>query len=289
MTSHSEQLLRLGRSILVPYSELPGAVCTIITGSAAEGLADEFSDLDMIVYYASMPDEQQIRSIRQHIGGGPLTWSVGAHADGEFGEGFRVQGVDCQICHTTLARWEADIARVLCGDEVATPLHKAMSGTLLSIAVSGPELLEKWKDRLQGYSDALVAAMVERHLQFFPIWGVLARLERRDASLWIRQVLVESSFNLLGVLAGLNRQFFTPFQFKRAHAFMSRLRIAPPRLAERLDAIWKFGPEESALELRELVRETVELVRQQLPQIDTGACEAALNRCDRPWAKTEGA
>lgn len=45
------------------------------------------------------------------------------------------------------ARWEADIDRVLAGEELASPLHKAMSGTLISIAITGDDLLEKWKSR----------------------------------------------------------------------------------------------------------------------------------------------
>src|SRR5882672_11727087 len=106
MTSHSRQLLTLGRTVLDPYSRLPGAVCAAITGSSAEGHSDEFSDLDNTVYYETMPPESEIRAIREQVGGDPLLWTLGEHSAGEFIESFRVKGVECQIGHVTVARWE---------------------------------------------------------------------------------------------------------------------------------------------------------------------------------------
>ncbi|CAN5573157.1 hypothetical protein BH09PLA1_BH09PLA1_02920 [soil metagenome] len=283
MSSYSDQLLAIGRRVLEPYSKLEGAACAAITGSSAEGLSDEFSDLDMTVYYARLPPEAAILAVREQVGGGPVTWRIGEHSDGEFAMAFRVQGVECQIGHVTIERWEADMERVLRGEELASPLHKAMSGTLISIATLGPELLEKWKSRLRAYPDSLAAAMVKHHLQFFPTWGLLPRLGRRNAELWMRQVMVESSFNVVGALAGLNRQYFTPFQFKRTSAFFRTFTISPPALGERLDALWKKSLPDAAMALRELVAETVDLIEQHMPGVDTTAARKALARNDPPW------
>src|SRR5579862_8391674 len=129
MTRESEYLLALGREVLGAYARLPGVACAAITGSSAEGLSDRHSDLDTTVYYDSMPAEAEIRAVRERVGGGPLTWSMGNHAGGEFIESFRVRGVECQIGHTTVAQWEKDMGRILAGEEPGSPLHKAMSGT----------------------------------------------------------------------------------------------------------------------------------------------------------------
>jgi hypothetical protein len=283
MTAHSEQLLVIGRRFLEPYTKLDGAACAAITGSSAEGHADEYSDLDMTVYYTRLPPEAAILAVREQLNGGPITWNVGKHSDGEMAMAFRVQGVECQCGHVTIERWEADVERVLRGEELASPLHKAMSGTLISTAVYGPELLEKWKSRLREYPDSLASAMVKHHLQFFPTWGILPRMERRNAELWMRQVMVESSFNVLGVLAGLNRQYFTSFQFKRTSAFIRTLTIAPPKLAERLESLWHSNLNDAAMFLRALVSDVVELVEKHMPEIDTAAPRKALARKDPPW------
>jgi len=282
-TPESQHLLALGRRVLAPYSRLPGVACAAITGSSAEGLSDHHSDLDTTVYYDVMPPVEDVRAVRVQVGGGPLQWTLGDPVDGEFVESYRVDGVECQIGHTTVARWEQDLERTLAGEDPGSPLHKAMSGTLVSIAVFGEERLEAWQRRLRDYPEVLREAMARHHLKFFAIWGVWDRLAVRDANLWFRQTLVDSSFNLLGAAAGLSRRYFTPFQFKRTAAFVAGLSVAPPRLGERLENLWHVEPRRAAEDLHALVTETVALVERELPGVDTSACRKALARRDAPW------
>src|SRR5436189_5001505 len=103
--SPSEHILTLGRRVLTPYSQLPGCACAAITGSSTEGHSDFHSDLDSTVYYDTLPPEAQIRAVREVLGG-ELLWSLGSYADGEFLESFRINGVECQVGHTTVAKWE---------------------------------------------------------------------------------------------------------------------------------------------------------------------------------------
>jgi hypothetical protein len=283
-SSPSEIILALGRRVLTPYANLPGVACAALTGSAAEGLSDHHSDLDSTVYYDTLPPEDQIRAIREQVRGSPLKFSMGSYADGEFIESFYVDGVECQVGHTTVAKWESDIAKTLAGEDPASPLHKAMSGTLISIAIRGNDRLETWKARIRTYPDTLRLAMVRHHLKFFPIWGVLDRTYTRDGALWMRQVLVESSFNLIGVAAGLSRKYFTPFQFKRATLYINGLTLKPNNLAQRVEALWTVPIPAAASDLRQLVTETTTLVERELPEADTAAVHKALDRNDKPWA-----
>lgn len=141
--------------------------------------------------------------------------------------------------------------------------------------------------RLRAYPDSLARSMVKHHLQFFPIWRVVPRLARRDAELWMRQILIESSFNILGVLAGLNRQYFTAFQFKRTASFIRSLPIAPPALATRLDSLWSTNFPNAALALRELVSETAELVAEHMPYVDLTIVRRARARNDVAWTNLD--
>jgi len=276
MTPESGALLHLGRTILAEYARLPGVACAAITGSSAEGHADHHSDLDMTVYYDALPPGDALAAVRTRLSDGSLIWKMGAYDDGEFAESFRVRGIEAQIGHTTVARWEATIADVLAGKEPGSPAHKAMSGTLVSIPVVGAERLAAWQARIGAYSDDLRRAMVTHHLKVPRVWRLAPRLENRDARLWVRQMLVEGSFNLLGVSAGLSRRYFTAFQFKRSRAFIDSLAIAPPRLADRLEALWDGPPLDGAERLRELLADTVALVERELPEVDTRDARAAV-------------
>jgi hypothetical protein len=283
VTPESVILLEVGRSVLSAYTSLPGVACAAITGSSAEGHADRYSDLDMTVYYDVMPPERDLRRVREQVSDGVLTWSIGHYADGEFAEAFRLNGVEVQIGHTTVARWEATIAAVRSGEDPGSPAHKAMSGTLVSIPVFGAERLAAWQETIRDYPDVLRLAMVKHHLKFFRVWALVGRLATRDAALWFRQMLVESSFNLLGVSAGLSRRYFTSFQFKRARAFIATLDLAPSKFADRLEMLWTLPPAEAAVVLQSLVADVVTLVERELPEVDTAAARKALASTDEPW------
>ena len=146
-TAQSEYLLRLGRKILEPYTRLPAARAAMITGSAAEGVSDHYSDLDMTVYYeGELPSEEVLAAIREGHGAPERAWLLGERADGNIAEAYELDGVQAQIGHATIAAWENDIAEVLERWNADTPLHKAMSGTLECVAVHGEEHIERWKD-----------------------------------------------------------------------------------------------------------------------------------------------
>ena len=167
---------------------------------------------------------------------------MGERAEGNIAEAYELDGVQAQIGHATITAWENDIAEVLERWNADTPLHKAMSGTLECVAVHGEAYIERWKARIRDYPDGLARAMVERWLKFFPVWYVQDALDARDATLWHFQIRTETAYNLLGILAGLNRLYFTTFQFKKMRRFVDPMPIKPERLADRLEELFRQTP-----------------------------------------------
>jgi len=125
--------------------------------------------------------------------------------------------------------------------------------------------------------------MVERHLAFFPLWSLEERLAARDATLWRYEVLVEAAQHLLAILAGLNRLYFSTFQFKRAGAFIARMTIAPENLASRLEALFRADPRAAGEQLEALVRETLDRVEQHMPEVDLTSARRRLGWRQTPW------
>ena len=72
----------------------------------------------------------------------------------------------------------------------------------------------------------------------------------------MRQVMVDRRSTSWAAPAGINRQYFTSFQFKRTAIFVRSLTIAPPALATRLESLWSTNLHNAALALKELVSET---------------------------------
>ena len=236
MTPESEYLLSLAKRNLQAYLSLPTLRAAMVTGSVALGVSDRYSDIDMMIYYDALPSDDELLSARLQRRDRVL-WRVDSRAEGELMESYRVQGVECQIAHATIAVWERNLAIVLDTRRENVAAQSTL-GTLEGIPLYGAELINDWKEKIADYPPALAQAMVEQHLQFFPLWSVQPQLAARDAKLWHYQILTEASYNLLAILAGLNRQYFTTFQFKRLQHFVAQLSIAPFDFAARLDRLF---------------------------------------------------
>lgn len=283
-TAQSDYLLRLGRRILAPYTRLPAARAAMITGSVAEGISDHYSDLDMTVYYeGELPDEETLARIRMGHGAPERAWFIGERAEGNIAEAYEIRGVQAQIGHATIAAWENDIAEVLERWNADTPLHKAMSGTLISIAVHGEPYVDSWKARIAAYPDGLARAMVASRLQFFPVWYVQDALDARDATLWHFQIRAETAYNVLGILAGLNRLYFTTFQFKKMRSFVDEMQVKPDRLADRLDELFVLPASDASASLERLVGEVLALVECHMPDVDVGVVKRRVGGRRPAW------
>jgi hypothetical protein len=280
-TEPSRQLLALAREIAGVYVAELAPRALLVTGSAAEGVSDRWSDLDLIAHYDELPSEAAIGAARRRAGGGELH-VLGPWDGDSFVESFPVRGVECQVAHGTVAATERRMDQVLVDLDVDSVFQKAMDGLQHGVPLHGADLIERWQRRLAGYPEALRRAMVEQHLRFFPLWMIGERMAVRDATLFRQQMLVETSLHLLAVLAGLNGVYFSSFQFKRMHTFADRLASRPSDLADRIERLFS-APDQAADELEALVGETLTLVERELPDVDTSRPRRWLGRRPEAW------
>ncbi len=281
-TQASQYLLRLAERNAQPYSALPETRAILVTGSAAEGVSDFYSDLDIILYYDELPSEEALQQACQQ-NQGENRRILGDRESGSLFESYKVHGVECQFGHGTVKGWEQDMAQVLEQLDVTSPIQKALSGMQEAIPLYGAPLIRQWQDKIASYPDALAEAMVKHFLSFFPVWGISHYFMARDATWWLQQILVEAEEHMLGVLAALNHLYFSSFQFKRMHRFVHQMHIMPADLAARLDALFYEEPATAISHLKELVLETVVLVEQHMPAFDTAAMRKSLNFQHEAW------
>jgi hypothetical protein len=237
----------------------------LLTGSVAEGLADESSDIDMIVYHDELPSAEQLDRAARQIG--PTSRDRPT-----YGESFRVDGVECEVGHFLVGETERRMGTVLVDLEVDTLVHKGLMGIVAGRALHGESLIEAWQARCAAFPEGLRRAMAEHYIkQQFAFWYIEGYWATRDARLWLHKVLVETGFNILGILAGVNRLYFSTFQFKRLQRFVDQMQVAPVHLAQRLDHVYLASEAEATREAEQLMRETLEIAQQHLPGLDTSS------------------
>jgi hypothetical protein len=263
----------------------------LLVGSAASGDSDVYSDLDMLVYYDHVPPHEAVAEAPHELGaqdyrGTPWSDESGEADEHGYSERYYVDGIECQVGHASIGSFERVIKRVVVGLELNEELLKIMSGLVEGLPLYGAELIERWR-RSADYTEELQRATIAKRWKFFPWWYLQERLRSRDATVWRYDVLVQSVYSIVGVLAALNRVYFSTFEFKRAAVFLSRLEVAPPALAARLDELFEPDERRSTAELERLVGETQALVAERFPDIDLslewGGKPTPLGERESPW------
>jgi len=281
----TDHLRTLARHLAHSYRTFTQPRAILLVGSAATGDADAYSDLDLILYYDELPQQQALTAARQQLGAERFRIS-GQDEDG-YGERFYLSGVECQVAHLTVRRVEEGIAKLVVDLDLSDVRLKVMSGLFEGVAIHGEELIERWRTQAR-YGDELQREMIRKHWRFFPWWYFQERLTTRDATAWRHDVLVQSTYNIVGVLAALNRLFFSTLEFKRMSKFTSRLTIAPPNLGDRLEALFSSDERTSTAELEQLVRETKALIADRFPDLDLsiewGGIPTPPGSREPPWA-----
>jgi predicted nucleotidyltransferase len=268
MRAATEHLRGVARQVVAVALERVPLRAAIVVGSAGRGDADFYSDLDLILYVDELPPERTLAEVRAAVGGtNPIR--KGEPTEHFCGEEFEVDGVRAEVSFMTVARveWRMDqlLERL---EEIDSPVQKVFAGMLEGLPLYGEKLVERWQARMRDYPEPLRRAMVERHWHFFPLWYHGEAMAARDAELWRLDMLLEAAFNLLAVLAGLNRLYFRRAELKRMRALIARMELAPPRLADRLESLFRLEREAAAVELGSLVEETRALVTRELPDLE---------------------
>lgn len=246
------------------------SLLSFVSGSTVDEVADALSDVDMSVIFDALPDETRLRQACRQVGG-DWFWQQGDLAEGGLVVAFHVDGIEVQIGYCTAATLDADIDDILLRHNPDTPNHKLAEGVLKALPLAGAGRLAALQQRLAAFPPELGLAMVRHGLAAPMPWRAATQLLQRDAALWCREIQVDACYRLLLVLCGLNGRYFTRFQVKRLHGLAARLAIAPPALADRIEALLQAPPRQAFAALHALEGEVLALVAQGLPELPLDA------------------
>jgi predicted nucleotidyltransferase len=245
-TAKSEELRALAQRVA---DALPAeAIEVVLTGSVSRGVADDVSDIEMLVVTEEPLTLEEAFELARRAGleerdswGDPATPTR------------RVFGYLAGRPVETIW-WSRELAEELfasggSADALASGVALRTSG-----------LLAHWQEQLAEYPDALVAERVEKAAER---WGGFApegllTLVRDDVGLARMEWLVDGIQRVLAIVFALNR-VHQPTA-KRLAASVEPLAIKPDRLAERIEeTLAERDPQRALLVMAELQLEAVEL------------------------------
>ena len=224
----------------------------VVTGSVSRGVADEVSDIEMLVVTRDEADLDECFALASSCGltelgswgeqGGP-TKRVSGYRD----------GVPIELIWWSRAHAEKMIDAVFAGEPSATADALANG-----VALRTAGLLADWQRRLDEYPDDLALARIEDAAL---TWGGFAAaglltLIRPGERFALLERMVDDATRVVRMVFAMNR-VWQPTN-KRLAARVASLAVKPDRLAERIDdALSEPDPRRAVLIMTELQLDTV--------------------------------
>jgi hypothetical protein len=234
---------------------LPASVVEVVlTGSVSRGVADELSDIEMLLVTEEELDLGGCFSVAARCGLTSLgTWGQ------QGGPTKRVSGyyesAPIELIWWSRAHAETAIDAVFSGD-----LSGTADAIAHGIALRTSGLAARWQDRLRRYPDDLANARIEdAALKWggFHAAGLLTLL-RPGERLALLEWLVDDAARVVRIVFALNR-VWQPTS-KRFAERVAALSQKPERLAERIEeALTEPDPRRAVLVMTELQLETLSL------------------------------
>jgi predicted nucleotidyltransferase len=226
----------------------------VLTGSVSRGVADELSDIEMLVVVSEPLELDDCFGFAEAAGLEELdTWGV------QEGPTRRVSGRRERVA-IELIWWpreyaDRQIERLLAGEMSATA-----DALVHGVALRTTGLLAAWQQRLRGYPPDLAAAQIEQAALpwggFAPA-GVLTLIRPGDRLALIEWIL-DGALRVLTIIFALNRAWQPTT--KRLAARVAPLSIKPDRLAERIqEALTEPDPRRALRIMSEVQLDTVRL------------------------------
>jgi hypothetical protein len=285
MTEHSEWRISLAHKIAPVFTANPKVEACFVFGSAALGISDQYSDLELAFIWSQLPSVEELQATAQSVG--VKGWEIEPYGEAKQAwlEQFYLYDMKVEVGHWARNTMDGIVTDVVERYDVSQNgllFEKQASASNLrrAVVLYGEDLIKHWQNRLSSYPEELAVSMVQKHLKFRPFDGQHILTERLEIPYLYENNCAIVRW-LLNLLFGLNRIYHPGFKWTRY--WVEEMSIKPSRFFSRLERVFQSDAVSGTLELRQLVEETFELVERTLPQIDLKQQREIFNRIYPKW------
>ncbi len=292
MNEASRWRLELARKLVLAYRDNPNVRAVLVGGSVARGCADRYSDIELGVFWDEPPTDEFCLSITRVLGGTPGGFvphafdgappSSGARLERLYLGGDKETGLLIEVQHETVGRVEGCIADVIARHDTSLSKQELIAVIGYGVPLCGVALIEEWRERTSPYPVQLSHKVIAENLRVGP-WSRKELYAERNEVLLTHEDLARTGLRLLTVLMGLNRLYAPSDDFKWMELIIKEMSIAPPELARRLKRVFGRPPGVAVADLKTLWTETVALLEEHMPEVDTSEARRQLESPRTVW------
>ena len=259
---HADWRIEFAGQLASRIVPLDGVRAIIVAGSVARHRADEFSDIEIPIFWHTLPDDNLRHRIVESLHGQFLfafDWSAQE-------DQLLVNGVQVDLWHVTVQRQEEVIQGVLDGNRTDLGGLNAMDTIRSCIPLHGHDLVEQWKGRAREYPRALANAIIREHLESFRVDRLALCGARNDPTGFFSELAVLQQEAFL-VLLALNGEYFPTFKW--LYQTLDCMAIKPERIASRFREAFTADRPAVVADMEKVLPEIVGLVERHFPEVDT--------------------
>ena len=282
--------LKLAQELARIYSEDSRVRAVMAGGSVSRGCADEYSDVEIGVFWDAAPSEEDRRDAVRRMGG--EVWKFDPSGGNRASEHIGLSGATVgsrrylgtamvSPVHITVGTAEEWIGALIDDLDTDPQKYELAAAVRYGVPIYGHDLLRRWQEKAASFPDRLAIKLVQQNLWLGPWFNWNANVERGD-HLAAAQHLVWMQQGMVNVLAALNREYLPSIEYKWVGWMLERLEIKPDDCEARLRATFATGDlGEAVRDLIELGMQVIDLVEAHLPEVN----ETSLFE-DHPWVDT---
>lgn len=267
------------------YQVYEEVAIVLTVGSLANDFADQFSDLDLVIYWHTAPTMAQRKIVAEKMRGfvtemsqsppetdpAQFMWEDVFYVGGE-----RSTGLKIDLNHVLLTGLAKMINDVIIEHEHNYHKYVDVYSLKRSYVHFGEDILASYIDQIAECPLVLSEKIIRDYLKILPKSSYKMLASRADW-LFYNQIMTRASEAILFMLYGLNRDF-PPVRFKHIYRLPDELTLKPANLLERLTFILRGDPSTALETLTVLINETYDLIDIYFPQIDTSSAREWFNQ-----------
>jgi hypothetical protein len=259
---HTKWRIDFARHLTKRLVTFEGIKAIIIAGSVACDFADEYSDVEIPIFWKTLPDDATRLAIVAALHADFLYAYDGPAREDQL----LINGFQVDMWHIAVDDEEAIIKAVLEGHNLDLGGLNAMDTIRSCIPLYGQETIKKWKEQVQAYPEGLVRKIIQDHISSFRVADLFILAARDNPTAFYRQLSYLHQEIFL-VLLALNRRYFPTFKW--LFRTLESMQVKPKNIDQRFRQAFKLPCSEAIADTRQLLEETLALVELQFPHLDT--------------------
>jgi hypothetical protein len=258
---HTKWRTEFARHLSKSIVTFKGIKVVVIAGSVARDFADEYSDLEIPIFWETLPDDATRHAIVAALNADFLYTYDGPSREDQL----LINGVQVDLWHIPIAHEEKILDAVLLKHHFDLSTLNALDTIRSCIPLYGHEIVQRWKLRAQEYPDGLAEKVIQEHLTSFKTGELFILSQRNNPTAFYAQLSILQQEIFL-VLLALNRKYFPTFKW--LYHVLESMQVKPESIDRRFRQVYEISYTEAIAETRSLLEETVSLVEMQFPNMD---------------------